>query len=170
MTHWKKLTNPNYLGAYSLDDGKDIYLTIRELRMEPVVGSDGKREDCAVCYWQENEKPMIMNSTNMKMIAKLTGSPYIEKWPGTKVRIGTERVRAFGTVTDALRIRDEKVASEPPIPCENCGQVIQPCFGMTASQWAKYSKDKMHKVLCEDCANKAKEAAEKASKEAAEKK
>lgn len=159
-THWKKLTNPNYLGAYSLDDGKDIVLTIREVKMEPVIGSDGKREDCAVCYWQENEKPMIMNTTNLKMVAKLSGSPYIEKWPGTRVKIGTEKVRAFGTVTDALRIRDEKVtaASEKPIACEDCGQVIQPAFGMTASQWAAYSKEKMGRCLCESCANKVAEA------------
>jgi len=159
QTHWKKLTNPNYLGAYSLDDGNDIVLTIREVKMEPVIGSDGKREDCAVCYWQEREKPMIMNTTNLKMVAKLTGSPYIEKWPGTMVKIGTEKVRAFGTVTDALRIRDEKVtaASEAPIACEQCGQVIQPCFGMSAPQWAKYSKEKLGKCLCEDCSNKAAE-------------
>lgn len=161
QTHWKKLTNPNYLGAYSLDNGADIVLTIREVKMEPVIGSDGKREDCAVCYWVESEKPMIMNTTNLKMVAKLTGSDYIENWPGTKVRIGTEKVRAFGTVTDALRIRDEKVKDEAPVACEQCGQVIQPCFGMSASKWATYSKQKMGKALCEACANKAVEAGKK---------
>lgn len=154
LTHFKRLTNPNYLGAYSLDGGTDIMLTIKEIKVEPVIGSDGKKEDCAVCHWVENEKPMIMNVTNLKMIAKVTGSDYIENWPGTKVRIGTEKVRAFGTVTDALRIRDEKVADEKPVACEECGQVIQPCFGMSASKWATYSKQKMGKALCEACANK----------------
>ncbi len=154
LTHFKRLTNPNYLGAYSLDGGTDIILTIKEIKVEPVIGSDGKKEDCAVCHWVENEKPMIMNVTNLKMVAKLTGSDYIENWVGTKVRIGTEKVRAFGTVTDALRIRDEKVADEKPVACEQCGQVIQPCFGMSASKWATYSKQKMGKALCEACANK----------------
>lgn len=29
-THWKKLTNPDYLGAYSLDDpSKTIILTVK---------------------------------------------------------------------------------------------------------------------------------------------
>lgn len=158
LTHFKRLTNPNYLGAYSLDGGTDIVLTIKELNVEPVIGSDGKKEDCAVCHWVENEKPMIMNVTNLKMIAKITGSDYIENWPGTKVRIGTEKVRAFGTVTDALRIRDEKVADEKPVACEECGEVIKPCFGMSAKQWADYSKKKLGKSLCESCANKAAEA------------
>ena len=157
MTHWKAMTDAQYLGAYSLDDGEDIVLTIKEVKKEPVVGADGKREDCPVCYWRENQKPMILNVTNMKMIAKLAGSPYIEKWPGTAVKIGTEKVRAFGTVTDALRIRDEKptkAAKDEPVACENCGQIIQACFGMTASQWAAYSKKQLGKCLCEDCSNK----------------
>ena len=32
MTHWKTQFNYDYLGAYSLPDGKDIILTIREKR------------------------------------------------------------------------------------------------------------------------------------------
>jgi hypothetical protein len=161
LTHWKSMTDAQYLGAYSLEDGADIVLTIKAVRKEPVVGSDGKKEDCPVCYWVENQKPMILNVTNLKMIAKITGSDYIENWPGTKVRIGTEKVRAFGTVTDALRIRDEKVKDENPVACEQCGEVIKACFGMSAGQWAEYSKKKLGKCLCESCANKAAEEAKK---------
>ena len=32
MTHWKTQFNYDYLGAYSLPDGKDIILTIRETK------------------------------------------------------------------------------------------------------------------------------------------
>ena len=28
LTHWKKFHNPDYLGSYSLDPGKDMILTI----------------------------------------------------------------------------------------------------------------------------------------------
>ena len=38
MTHWKTQFNYDYLGAYSLPDGKDIILTIRETKKEQVVG------------------------------------------------------------------------------------------------------------------------------------
>ena len=161
-THWKKLKNPNYLGAYSLDDGFDIVLTIREVKKEVVVGSDGKKEELPVCYWVEDEKPMIIQATvNMKALEKACGSPYIEDWCGHKVQIYSERVRAFGTVTDALRIRSaldpSKTKQATPIACEQCGQVITDCFGMSAAQWAKYSKEKLGKCLCEDCSNKAAE-------------
>ena len=33
-THWKRLINPDYLGAYSLDPGKDKILTIKAVKLE----------------------------------------------------------------------------------------------------------------------------------------
>ncbi len=101
MTHWKKLTNPNYLGAYSIEDGKDLILTIGTVAEETVIGADGKREDCPVCHFEERGvKPMILNSTNMKMITKLLGTPYIENWRGHKIQIGAKKVKAFGEIVE----------------------------------------------------------------------
>ena len=162
-THWKKLTNPDYLGAYSLDDGKDIILTIKNVVQEAVIGADGKKEDCVVIYWQEPQKPMIANVTNMKMIAKLAGSPYIEQWTGMKVQIGIEKVKAFGDVVDALRVRKTKPkvqAEEKQIICEECGLPVQPAYGMAPSKWVEYAKGKLKtdKCLCADCASKLAEA------------
>ena len=101
MTHWKKLTNPLYLGAYSIEDGRDLILTISNVREEPVMGTDGKKEDCIVAYFSDADKPMILNSTNCKMIQKLAGTPYIEKWVGLKIQVGVEKVKAFGDVVEA---------------------------------------------------------------------
>ncbi len=159
QTHWKKLANPNYLGAYSIEDGKDLVLTVRKVVQETVIGADGKKEDCIVCYWQENQKPMILNSTNCKMIQKLLDTPYIEQWAGHRLQIGTEKVRAFGDVVDALRVRKKlPAAAEPPIPCADCGQVIAPAYNMTASQLAAYTEKQYGRKLCAECAKKAKEA------------
>ena len=77
-THWKKLFNPNYLGSYSLDPGQELILTISEVKTEMVKNTDGKEESCMVCYWKEDEKPMILNKTNAKATAKATGSNYVE--------------------------------------------------------------------------------------------
>ena len=93
-THWKKLTNPNYLGAYSIEDGRDLILTIAYVRQEDVIGSDGKKEECAVCHWKERDfRPMILNVTNLKAIAKVTGSPYIDDWVGHRIQIGRASCR-----------------------------------------------------------------------------
>ena len=162
QTHWKKLTNPDYLGAYSIEDGKDLILTVKKVVQEAVTGADGKKEDCIVCYWVEPQKPMILNVTNCKMIAKLAGSPYIENWAGVKLQIGVERVKAFGDVVDALRVRKTKPkqTEEAPIVCDECGKTIPAAYGMAPSKWVEYAKTKLKtdKALCSDCAQKISEA------------
>ena len=159
-THFKKLQNPDFLGAYSLDDGKDIILTIDYVRQEKVTGSDGKSEECIVCHWKEQQKPMILNSTNCKMIAKLIGSPYIEDWSGKKIQIGSERVKAFGDVVDALRVRKflpKQTESSAPLHCEICGSIIEGAVGLSAEQFAMNTRKKFGKNLCMDCAMAEKE-------------
>lgn len=156
MTHWKKLTNPNYLGAYSIENGQDLVLTIKYVNEETVIGTDGKKDDCVVCHFVENVKPMILNATNMKMITKLYNSPYIEDWAGKKIQIGIEKIKAFGEVVEALRIRKKipQIQAKALPKCEVCGKDIQPLSNMTSEQLAVYTKNKYGKQLCSDCATK----------------
>lgn len=109
-THWKKEYSYDYIGAYSLPtDGSDLILTIKDTKTEKVVGGDGKKQDCFVVYFAEKDsKPMILNRTNAKTIQKVYGTPYIEDWVGKKIQLYATSVNAFGTTTDALRIRDFK--------------------------------------------------------------
>ena len=164
-THWKKLTNPNYLGAYSIENGQDLILTIKYVQEEKVNGPDGKKDDCVVCHFSENVKPMILNATNMKTITKLYKTPYIEEWTGKKIQIGIEKVKAFGDVVEALRVRKvvPKVEPEKLPKCEKCGTDIHPMGNMTAEELAVYTRGKYGKSLCSACAtaeaNKLKEGA-----------
>jgi len=157
-THWKKLTNPNYMGVYSLENGADIVRTIKAVKMEDITDSNGQTEQKGVCYFAEEKKPMIMNKTNLEMIATLLKSDYVEDWIGKKIQIGSEKVRAFGTVTDALRVRSF-LPSQEEIKCEECGNPIAGAYGMTPDQLAAYTKKQYGKQLCAVCATKAKEAA-----------
>lgn len=110
-THWKQLQNPNYIGAYSLQPGEERTVEIVRVVKESVKGSDGKSEDCTVAYLKD-EKPMILNATNCKTLSKVYGTPYIEEWAGKSIIIHSEKVKAFGDVVDALRIKPTK----PPLP------------------------------------------------------
>lgn len=149
--HWRALTNPNYLGAYSLADGKDLILTINAVKQEKVIGTDGKSDECTVIYFSDSEKPMIANVTNLRMIAKVIGSPFVDEWAGHKIQIGVEKVRAFGDVVEALRVR--KFAPKAVmIMCEKCGNNIVPAHGMNAEQLAQYTAKKYGAKLCADCA------------------
>ncbi len=153
MTHWKKLTNPDYMGSYSLEDGKDIILTVDYVSSETVTSPEGKKEICTVVHWKEDQKPMILNVTNAKMISKLLKTPYIEEWRGHRLQIGSERIKAFGELVEALRVR-AFLPSEDTIVCEACGGVITGSHGMDARQLAEYTKTKYKRVLCGPCAMK----------------
>lgn len=157
-THWKKLTNPNYLGAYELlDSGDDLILTIDHVKEEKVIGTDGKKDDCVVAHFRENVKPMILNATNLKMIQKLYKTPFIEEWQGKKIQVGVEKVKAFGEIVDALRVRKfiPQTAETEKFLCECCGDEIQPMKNKTAEALAKYTKTKYGAALCAKCATKA---------------
>ena len=107
-THWKKLTNPDYLGAYALDEGKDMIVTIEEVKLELVPGQNGAKEEQVVAHFANGVKPMILNKTNMKRIEQVTGTPYIEEWAGHNIQLYSELVSAFGTTTEGLRVREFK--------------------------------------------------------------
>lgn len=161
-THWKKLHNPDYLGAYSLDEQKDIILTIKKIQLEKVTGADGKKEECMVMHFIENQKPMIVNATNAKTITKLYKTPYIEEWENRKIQIFIDKVKAFGEVVEALRIRPfiPKVTvpkQAEPLNCTDCSSTIQAFGKMSAEQMAQYTQTKYGKPLCADCATKAAE-------------
>ena len=155
MPHWKRLINPDYLGAYSLDSGNDMILTIKSIGRETITGTGGKKEECPVCHWHENQKPMILNTTNLKTIAKMYGSDY-DQWPGKRVQIYASTTKFGGDVVECLRIRKDP-PEEVKIPCEECGQMIQPTFIMNATQLAAYTKKKYGKNLCAECAKAKKE-------------
>lgn len=105
--HWKKLTNPDYIGAYDFDEKEERTLTIKSVANETVTGPDGKKDTCIVIRWTEQQKPMICNNTNAKMISKVLGTPYIEEWIGKKVTLYVQSgIKAFGAVVDAIRIKD----------------------------------------------------------------
>lgn len=148
--------NPNFLGSWDLDElpNREVVLTIdRIVDAEVVTGA--QKEICTVCHWVESGyKPMILNVTNKKTICKLHKTKDTEKLRGKAVIIGIERVKAFGDVYDALRIRPRippaKAAIAPK--CEKCGADIAPIGNMSAEQAAAYTKNKYGQQLCAACA------------------
>lgn len=148
--------NPNYLGSWDLDElpNHEVILTIDKIIDEEVV-TNGQKENCTVCHWTDkNFKPMILNVTNKKRICKLYKTKDTEKLKGKSVIITTEKVKAFGDVHDALRIKPRipQVKNTPAPKCESCGKDIGASGSMTPEQVAAYTKKKYGKCLCGECA------------------
>ena len=168
-THWKKLTNPNYLGAYAFEQGEEKTGTIDFVKSENVMGADGKSEECIVCHFRESGlKPLILNKTNCKTISKLYNTPYIENWAGKKITMCVKQVKAFGDVTDAVRIKNTKPSGgkTAEIKCEACGNVIKGMGQYGPEFVANKNKERYGKCLCIECGNKAKEEMEAKAKAA----
>jgi hypothetical protein len=114
-THWKKLENPDYIGAYSLENGKDLTVEITNVKREMVTGTGGKKEECTIAYLK-GYKPMVLNRTNMKTIHKLYDTPYIEEWVGKKITLFIAKIRAFGEDNvECLRIKNNKPVQLPEL-------------------------------------------------------
>lgn len=109
-THWRKLDNPNYLGAYSLMDGatQELTVTIEKVIVEEVKTERGS-DQCKVAYLK-GEKPLILNVTNCKIITEMYKTPYIEDWAGQQITLYVSRIKVKGDTMDALRIR-----ARPPV-------------------------------------------------------
>ena len=147
--------NPNFLGSWDLDEmeNREATLTIAKIVDEDVIGNAGTKERCTVCYWQEGGvKPMILNITNKKTICKLYHTKDTEKLAGKAVVVGIEKVKAFGDVHDALRIRKRipKVVSAEK--CADCGNDITGAMGKGAEYIAAYTKKQFGTCLCFSCA------------------
>jgi hypothetical protein len=67
--------------------------------------ANNTKENKIVLYFQENIPKMILNITNANTLSILYGE-HIEDWEGKKIQLTTVKVKAFGKMHDALRIRD----------------------------------------------------------------
>jgi len=164
MTHWKQLANYDYLGAYSLENGKDKTVTIKKIVQELVTGNGGRKENCIVAYFSDEEKPMILNKTNCKTIQKIYGTPLIEEWIGKKITLYASTTTLAGETVECLRIRPYPPVADKPAPkCEECGADITGVGKMTAEATAIYTERKYGAKLCAKCATR--RAAEESEKE-----
>lgn len=162
-THWRKFIETNYLGGFDLADGKggfrEITATINRVQKETVKNQQGKDEDVLTLHF-DGLKPMILNVTNSKTMAKLTGSAYVEDWVGRSIIIGTEKVKAFGDTHDALRIRPYPPKKQAPsVNCVECGKPITPFEGAPVDVIIAKSTEELGQPTCVPCWKAKKEAA-----------
>lgn len=151
-THWKKLENPDYIGAYAFQPDEEKVVTIKMVRREMITGSDGKKEECTVVHFVENEKPLILNSTNGKMISKMAGTPYIEQWTGVRIALVVREVKAFGDTVPAVRVAQKRLGrAETAQKCAECGKPITAYGNMNPSQVASGMIKRFGVALCMAC-------------------
>lgn len=140
-----KSFNSNYIGGWTFADGDKVF-TIKDVHEQIVRNEKNQNGEEKMCiFFEETDKPMVLNSTNNDTITAVIGSPNFDDWIDKKILIGTEKVKAFGDIWDAVRVRNEKPVAKPkgkPITEEHVEKVRQLCEARIVNEDAmlKYYK------------------------------
>ena len=102
----------NYLKASDLGDKKPV-VTIDRVEVEP-IGRD--KEMKPVIYFQGKEKGLVLNKTNAKKIAELTGSKDTEDWAGCQVTIYATETEFGGETVECIRVKGANAAKPAARP------------------------------------------------------
>lgn len=107
MTHWRKLRNEKYLGAWDLEKGKEYPFLIDKVQREDIKSPNGI-DSRPVIYTKEGVKGVVINVENAKMIEILHGEN-IEDWVGKTVIIVVREINLKGGKVPALRILNKRI-------------------------------------------------------------
>lgn len=120
-THFRKVFDSPYLSSADIVD--PVILTIRCVTQEQDRTKKTKDEFNTAWFVEreirpgEKLKPMILNATNSKFLAQLTGSKWIEDWQNVSVTVYVDAHVRFGKETvEGLRLA--KAAQRPQAPQE----------------------------------------------------
>lgn len=102
MTHWRKVLQTEHLNAADIEKGTNV--KIERMSTKVVTGVNDTKKDMPVAHFEGFKKAFPLNATNCKTLHKLSGSGEMEKWVGMTVTLTVKQVKAFGEVTDAIRI------------------------------------------------------------------
>lgn len=146
----------SFLGGWSFENG-DETLTIASVGEEEMYDAEtGGKKKGLVARFEEKELPMVLNVTNCDTIAEVTGTDKLAEWIGRKIIVGTSKVKAFGKVHDAIRVRSQKPDEQIYI-CEGCGQPIRPAARKQPSELVEISMRNCGRKLCLACMQAEKE-------------
>lgn len=102
----------NFLKASDLGQSSPV-VTIDRIEIEPI---GREREMKPVVYFKGKEKGLVLNKTNGKKIAELTGSKDTDDWNGCQIRIYATETEFGGETVECIRVKAIGTAKTPPKP------------------------------------------------------
>src|ERR1043165_581264 len=91
-----------YLKATDLPEDEAVSYTISKIKMEE-IGRD--KDHKPVIYFQGEDKGLVANKTNCRIIAQALGSDEIEEWVGKSIRLYRTEVEFQGDTVEAIRVK-----------------------------------------------------------------
>lgn len=161
-----------YMGAEDIEPGTEPILTIKALYNAKITLARGKEQHDVIIFEEETVpgsinqvRPLVVNSTNRKMIRKLYKSVSADNLVGKKLQLYLEpnvRDPSTGDKVDGIRIKP-RIPSPPrtePIICESCGKHVEGVGTYSAEDVARLNQKRYGKTLCAACSKAMSEAAQ----------
>ena len=106
-----QLKNSNFLKKEDVEPAKLV--TIRDCTQENVAKEGAPEELRWALHFKELDKPLILNSTNGQIIAKITGSEESDDWDGQKIVLYHDPNVSFGgKLVGGIRVRAPKPGTQ----------------------------------------------------------
>lgn len=99
-----------YLKASEISEEGETF-TISSVELEE-VGQGADKQVKPVVYFEETDKGLVMNKTNFKSFAEVTGEGDSDGWPGHQVTLFATQVDFSGKSMEAIRVK-KRVARTP---------------------------------------------------------
>lgn len=108
--HISNMKQSNFLTR--ADVGTGVLMTIKAIHQENVAKEGAAPEMKWAMSFVEADKPMILNSTNLQLIALITKSEETDTWPGQKIVLYDDpSVSYAGKLVGGIRIRAPRGAA-----------------------------------------------------------
>ena len=115
MANINEMIESKYLKQSDVQD--EMLVTIRKVGKGNIAKEGDEPQFKWMIAFSEFKKPMILNSTNIKRLARACGSDDTDNWAGKIVLLYVDPdVEFSGNVVGGLRIREYKNPAPPPHP------------------------------------------------------
>lgn len=97
------------------DAGRGMLVTIREVTQENVA-KEGAPEELKWCaHFEETEKPLVLNFTNLQLIARIAKDENTDNWGGVPIVLYDDPNVSFGgKIVGGIRVRAPKAGAVKP--------------------------------------------------------
>ncbi len=110
--HISQLKSSNFLKKEDVD--RPALVTIKTVSQENVAKEGAPQDLKWAIHFEELDKPMILNSTNGQLIARITGSEDSDDWAGKAVVLYHDpNVSYAGKLIGGIRVRAPKAGAKP---------------------------------------------------------
>ena len=95
-----------FLSSLDLMGAGDVKLDIdRVEHLDKVTYANGNTsENVLLMYFVGTDKPLALNSTNIKAIIAILGTNQVKQWKGKSIVLAVKTVQAFGKQQPAVRV------------------------------------------------------------------